>query len=60
MEMNQPYKLNPIAQSKPRPASPKAEPKRDKNLLKGKPIIFVGGGPGTKRISFSSSLISVQ
>lgn len=48
-EVNHQPKLESIPQSKLQASS---STNQDKELLKGKPIIFVGGGPGRKRISF--------
>jgi hypothetical protein len=42
-QLNHQPKLEPIAQSQ-------HDVHKNKNLLQGKPIIFVGGGPGLKRI----------
>ncbi len=49
-ELNHQSKLNPISQGMPRPSSPTTDQNAKKNLLNGKPIIFVGGGPGIKMI----------
>ncbi len=49
-ELNHQSKLNPISQGIPRPSSPTTDQNAKKNLLTGKPIIFVGGGPGIKMI----------
>jgi hypothetical protein len=39
-------------------ADVKTEDNKIKNLLKGKPIIFIGGGPGIKRSYFVRKFIS--
>jgi len=49
-ELNHQSKLNPISQGMPRTSSPTTDQNAKKNFLKGKPIIFVGGGPGIKMI----------
>jgi hypothetical protein len=41
----------PKLDSIPRPSAPISDQNQHKNLLKGKPIIFVGGGPGIIRIN---------
>ncbi len=46
-EVNRQPKLDSI----PRPSAPISDQNQHKNLLKGKPIIFVGGGPGIIRIN---------